>query len=196
MNKYFKNISFYLLLLLVFLVITIYIFTHCSLSEMLKSIITGLDSSVILLLLLEVREFKRDRYQYGKLKGLYKRTEIYNVNKLPNADTKYIPLNEEYKAVDSKIELIYHGDRRYTFEAEYQEGRLTAVIYLDPTNPREGNGHYQYIKKHHISGHFMPDLGFYQLQVDEQDPTKRIFLFHKNQIPSGLEEGYEVLERQ
>lgn len=48
-------------------------------------------------------------------------------------------------------------------------------------------GTYQYLNRR--------DLGSFEVLVDETNP-KRIYLYYKNMIPSGLAEGYEIWEKQ
>jgi len=40
----------------------------------------------------------------------------------------------------------------------------------------------------------MPDLGSYQLQVDNIN-RKVLYVYYKNMIPNGLAEGYEIWEK-
>jgi len=42
------------------------------------------------------------------------------------------------------VTLKYYGGRQYKIEAEYEEGRTIATIFLDATNPKYGIGQYQY----------------------------------------------------
>jgi hypothetical protein len=192
MNRFRSNIILYAGLLVVS-GLTLFVTTCCcKYPDLVQDIIVGVFSAVLLLLFLEIRELMRDKDKYGQLSGKYKRIEIYEVDNSKTADTKYVSLHERYKGVDPNFEFIYHGDRQYSFEAQYEEGKLKSTIYMDETNPKEGNGHYQYLNKD--KKYILPDIGYYQLQVDTQNP-KRILLFHKNLIPSGLAEGYEVLER-
>jgi len=50
-----------------------------------------------------------------------------------------------------------YGGRQYKIEAEYEEGRTIATIFLDATNPKYGIGQYQYSFKK--QGYKLPDLG-------------------------------------
>jgi len=193
MNRYYSNILLYSGLIVLSSIVLLLITCCCQYSDLFKNILIGLFSAILLLLLIEIRELFRDKDKYGKIKGVYKRLEIFNVDQTKKVDKKYESLNDRYKDINPIIELVYHGNREYSFQADYEEGTLKAVIYLDETNPKEGKGHYQYIEKHK-SDYAMPDLGFYELQIDAENP-KRIYLFHRNQIPSGLSEGYEVFER-
>lgn len=101
----------------------------------------------------------------------------------------------EKENVVKEIILSYKGDREYYFEAEYLEGKVLAHFFINQTNPKIGTGHYQYISKKEQYKNTMPDIGHYEIQVDETN-AKRIYLFHHNLIPSGLADGYEIWERQ
>jgi len=193
MNRYFSKIKWQgtiLVISVILLFLTIPCFEYI---EILKGIFIGIIAATILLILIECRELKRDKAMYGKMEGTYERIDIFNVNHKATENSKYESLVERYKNIYSRIELKYLGERQYRFEAEYEEGRKRAVVYIDQTNTEQGSGHYQYISKKKPEG-ILPDIGYFRIQVDTLDPNK-LYVFHKNIIPSGLAEGYETWKR-
>ncbi len=162
-------------------------------ADLMKEVLISIFSAVLLFIFLEMREIRRDKKLYGKIIGTFKRIDIFYADRTKTSDTIYFTMSDRYKHIDPLIELHYSGDREYTFEAEYEEGRKRGVLFLNATNPFEGDGNYQYISKK--SNRFiMPDIGHYTLHIDKVNPN-RFYLFHMNQIPSGLAEGYEIFER-
>ena len=162
-------------------------------SEIFKDVLIGIISAVLLLLFIEVRDSIKDKKIYGFLAGEYKRMDIFNADLTATSDTKYSSLNLRYANINPQIKFNYKGNRKYEFEAEYEEGRKKAVIHLDQINPTEGNGVYQYSSKK--GKYTLPDMGNFKLQVDSINP-KRLYVYHNNLIPSGLAQGYEFWEKQ
>jgi hypothetical protein len=189
MNRFHSNILWQGILLFLSTLILIKFINCCKYSEILKEILIGIISAVLLLLFIEIRDLIIDRIRYGILKGKYKRVEIYNVNHKATENTKYESLQMRYSNVNSIIGLKYLGEREYCFEADYEEGSIKAIIHINQTDNKQGIGHYQYVKKE--PNKIMPDLGTFHLQVDTLNANK-LYIFHNNLIPSGLAEGYEV----
>ena len=174
-------------------------------NETFRNVIIGVLSSALLLLLVEVILFIRDFLKFSFLAGKYKRLEIYQINENRIRWTKdeSIEINGkqfEYKK-DScyhrlafydelsnrkKIKLEYLFNGKYSGTVEYDEGTTKISITLDSTNEMQGKGTYQYTNRR--------DLGTYEVQIDKIN-TKRIYLYYKNTIPSGLAEGYEIWEK-
>jgi len=176
--------------LLIVTCILLFIISHQSeYPETFKDILIGILSAVLLLLFIEIRDFVKDKKTYGYLAGEYKRLDILNSDPTATSDTKYTSMNLRYVNVDPKISFTYKGNRKYEFEAEYEEGRKKAVIHLDSINPTEGNGVYQYLSKR--LGHTLPDIGYFNLQVDTLNPSM-LYIYHTNLIPNGLAQGYEI----
>lgn len=67
-------------------------------------------------------------------------------------------------------------------------------IQLNIENSKIGKGTFQYVKKEQKYTGLMPDLGSYQLQVDNIN-RKVLYVYYKNMIPNGLAEGYEIWEK-
>ena len=193
MSKYLSNIIIQTILLTVTVVLLLLTICFNLDREILKDILIGVFSSILLLLIFELREYINDKRKYGHLSGSYFRTDIYEVDHTATINTRYKSLNERYKAVNTNIVIQYKGDRQYVFEADYEEGRKKGVIFVDEQNLKIATGHYQYISKK--PGYILPDIGDYRFQVDELD-NKKIFVFFSNSIPSGLAEGYEVWVRK
>lgn len=196
MSKYNKNLiwlgitfSFFSTILLVFS-------CPCEYSDILKNILIGLISSLLLLILIEIRDLVKDSNTFGILAGKYNRIEIYQVDHDKKVDSKYISMMGDYnrEGVETKITLQYKGEREYYFEAEYFEGKVLAHFFINQTNLKIGKGHYQYIEKKENYKNTMPDIGHHEIQIDETNP-KRLYIFHHNLVPSGLADGYEIWER-
>lgn len=156
-----------------------------------ENILLGIGSSLILLILIEVRDLNRDKKQYGYLAGKYKREERYNEDKTKIIDSKWklVTTND-----NPNLELIYKGSREYYIpQIHYDEHWIaTATIFLDATNTNRGSGIYQYTKK---ADSIKVDFGEYNFFVDVID-NRRLYVFHQNYLPSGLSVGYEVWVRQ
>lgn len=195
MSKYYKNIIWLGVTFIGFSFILLVFNCPCQYSDILKNVFIGLISSLLLLILIEIRDLVRDANTFGKLAGKYRRTEIHQVDYDKKVDSKYNSMMEAYnkEGVETKITLQYKGEREYYFEAEYFEGKVLAHFFINQTNPKIGKGHYQYLSKKEKYIKTMPDIGHYEIQVDETNP-KKLYLFHHNLIPSGLADGYEVWE--
>ena len=189
MNSYKSNITWQSLVLIIISIFLIWISGQPQYSEILKDILIGIISAVLLLLFIEIRDYVRDKNVYGSLAGNYKRKDIFNSDPTATSDTRYTSMSLRYATVDPNIKFIYKGNRKYQFEAEYEEGRKKAIVHLDQINPTEGNGVYQYLSKK--PGHALPDIGYFKLQVDTLD-SKKLYIYHTNLIPNGLAQGYEV----
>ncbi len=191
MNTYQRNLLFYILGFIVTVLILVNTPNSCQFSEIIKDVLVGIISALLLLMAMELRDFLRDRSQYGYLDGKYKREARYNENKDKTVDTKWV-------IVDTRdcpdITMVYKGNREYKIPTiHYDEQWIaTATIFLDATNKKSGSGIYQYIKK---SDSFKTDFGTYQLFVDELD-ERRLYIFHQNYLPSGLSVGYEIFVKQ
>ncbi|MBK7432130.1 MAG: hypothetical protein IPI62_14760 [Bacteroidetes bacterium] len=73
-------------------------------------IIAGILGAVVLLLILEVKEFYTEKFVYGKAQGVYKRKEIFEVDHTAIINTKYKPL-EAYESIDSELQVRYLGEK-------------------------------------------------------------------------------------
>jgi len=193
MDKFKSNIVWQSILLVLSGGTLFYISSCTQYSEIIKDILIGIFSAVLLLLFIEIRDLIKDNQKFGTLSGTYKRLDILNADLSVTSDTKYKSMNERYADVNSIIQLKYKGDRKYEFEAEYEEGSKKAIIHLDATNPTEGKGVYQYLSKK--PGYRLPDIGYFQLQVDTLNPNK-LYLYHNNLVPSGLAQGLEIWVKQ
>ncbi|MBK8364669.1 MAG: hypothetical protein IPN61_11615 [Bacteroidetes bacterium] len=147
-------------------------------------IIAGILGAVVLLLILEVKEFYTEKFVYGKAQGVYKRKEIFEVDHTAIINTKYKPL-EAYESIDSELQVRYLGERSYSIKAFYQLGEVEGFMQLDPFNPLRGSGTYQY-----VSGG-LKDIGTYEMFLNKQKPSA-IYVEYKNIVPNGLAEGYET----
>jgi hypothetical protein len=192
MNSYKSNISLQVGILIISGLALFVIDCPSQFSDIIKEILIGIVSAIILLLLLEIRNAIKDRKVYGYLKGKYKRVDIFEIDSEKKSDTKYKSMNFLYANVNSLITFHYKSDRKYEFEVEYKEGQVKAVVYLNEINPLEGKGTYQYRHKHESC--ILPDMGEYFFSVDTFNP-KKIYVHYKNSIPSGLAEGYEIWEK-
>lgn len=193
MSNYKSNITWQTGLLISASIVLFFISCQSQYSEILKDILVGIISALLLLLFIDIRESIKDKNIYGQLTGEYKRIDIFNADPTAVSDTKYSSMNLRYANVDSKIQFNYKGNRKYEFEADYEEGRKKAIIYLDQINPTEGSGVYQYSSKK--NNYTLPDMGYFKLQVDTINPN-RLYVYHNNLIPSGLAQGYEIWEKQ
>jgi len=114
-----------------------------------KNIYIGIFSSSIVVLLLEIIAFFRDRYKYSFLDGIYQRQIITDKQILPINDSIYKDMTQSYKDdnVPDKIKLVYSGDGEYKGTAEYNEGKVEIVINLNADNRNVGTGTYQFTSK-------------------------------------------------
>lgn len=193
MNSYKSNITWQTIVLISASISLFCISCQSQYPEILKDVLIGIISAVLLLLFIEIRDAIKDKKNYGYLAGEYKRMDIFNADPTATSDTKYSSMSLRYANVNPQIKFNYKGNRKYEFEADYEEGRKKAVIHLDQINPTEGNGVYQYSSKK--GNHTLPDMGYFKLQVDTINP-KRLYVYHNNLIPSGLAQGYEIWEKQ
>ncbi len=95
--------------------------------------------------------------------------------------------------MDSTIKIKHLGEGRFFGSCYYEEGKVEFEIFLDVNNPSYGVGTYQYLSKNK-NDYKMPDFGKFELIRDKVDKEK-ILIYHKNIVPSGLAEGYEIWER-
>jgi hypothetical protein len=193
MSRFKANIIWQSIILIISGSVLGYISSCSQYPEIGKDILVGIFSAILLLLFIEIRDLIKDNQKFGTLAGSYKRLDILNADMTATSDTKYKSMRDRYAGVNSVIKFKYRGDRKYEFEAEYEEGRKKAIIHLDATNPTEGKGVYQYITKK--PGYKLPDIGYFQLQVDTVNPDK-LYLYHNNLVPSGLAQGLEIWEKQ
>src|SRR5579872_1944537 len=100
-------LTVFVLILTVSILPTILCFTQFF--EILKEILIGIISAILLLLLIEIRDFKRDKKTYGYLAGDYKRINIFESNPEKTSDTKYSSINSRYKNVAPIITFDYRG---------------------------------------------------------------------------------------
>lgn len=192
MNSYKSNILWQVGMLFISILALFAIYCSSQFSDIIKEILIGIVSGLILLLIFEIRNAIKDRTVYGYLKGEYKRAAIFESDLEKKSDTKYISMNSLYANVNSSIDFHYKGDGKYEVDAEYKEGKVKAVIYLDQINRSEGKGIYEYITKH--ENYTTPDIGNYTLLVDSLN-YKILYIYYKNLIPNGLAEGYEIWEK-
>jgi hypothetical protein len=186
----FKRNFFLYLLILVASISLLFAFYYCQYEELFKDFLIGVVSAIILLIIIEYRDYRRDIHQLGYLKGKYKREARYNENRDKTVDTKWALVESKD---DPNIELIYKG------KGEYEIPRINydvqwfakASIFLGQSNRKYGEGTYHYSVK---ADSIPVDFGTYQLFVDEFD-NRRLYLFHQNYLPSGLSKGYEVFVR-
>jgi len=143
MHSYKSNITWQAIVLLGASVALLCISCQSEYSEILKDVLIGIISAVLLLFFIEIRDSINDRKIYGYLAGEYKRTNIFNADPTATSDTKYSSMSFQYANINPQIKFQYKGYRKYEFEAEYLEGRKKAVIHLDQINPTEGKGVYK-----------------------------------------------------
>jgi hypothetical protein len=195
MSTFDRSIKHYVILLLVPVIILVIMlcFQGCSnaisITNIIVDILVGFISALILLILIELNNKRRDRADYGYLEGKYKR-EIRG-NEQPNPDARWRPV---ITADDPNIEMKYKGNRKYEIPSiNYDEKWYAkASIFLDATNRKYGSGVYQY---HIKSETLLEDFGKFELFVDELD-NKKIYIFHQNYLPSGRSAGYEIFVKQ
>jgi hypothetical protein len=210
-NPYFNNIFW--LIVLIFLAFFLPFFGRCyfEINSTVENILTGVISSAILLLILEIINFINDKKKYGFISGKYRKVFIAQRN--PNGQRSSV-LGEEFwrdenkKRIDddscyhelsfydlpikkyiTKLKYQYNGI--YTGTVQYFGNTETKVkafvtLNLNLANRMIGMGSYKYARK--------DDFGKYEFQVDEEN-TRRIIVYYKNTIPSGLAEGYEIWEK-
>jgi hypothetical protein len=158
---------------------------HCYDYELWQDVFTGIFSAIILIIVLEWRDHKRDRKIYGTLEGTYKRVAF----KLPDRMKTYDTIYKDVPFIPAKITLQYKGLRRYSFDAQYDEGLVRGTFHTDEHSADFGTGIYQYVSKPDV------DLGTYNYYRDQVN-TKLLYVLHENILPSGLAEGLEIWERQ
>lgn len=209
-NPYFNNIIW--LLVIIFVATFLPCFGRCyfEINSTFENILTGIISSSILLLIIEFINFITDKKKYGFISGKYRKVFIAERNpngqrssdlpdefwtknkKRINDDSCYHELS--FYSLPMKkytTKLKYHHNGIYTGTVKYfgnTETKATAYVTLNLNlaNRMTGMGSYKYACK--------DDFGKYEFQVDEEN-ARRIIVYYKNTIPSGLAEGYEIWER-
>lgn len=165
-------------------------------TNLLDNVFIGIITSSFVVLMIEGVTCIHNRKKYRYLQGNYERTKIEDgQTQRTSEDRVYEDMTETYKKekVEPEIRLNYDGGSQYSGEINYQEGKAKFVFNLDPINPLVGVGCYQYIEKK--EGFKMPDMGSYKIQVDSISKGK-LFVFHENLLPSGVEYGYEIWEKR
>lgn len=150
----------------------------------LQDVATGIFSAIALIIAIEYRDHRRDKRTYGILEGVYKRVAF----KLPDRSKTYDTIWKDVTFKPCIINLEYLGNRRYEFEVVYDEGVAKGAFYTDEHTHQFGIGTYQYITKKEA------DFGTYTYHVDQTN-SKRLYVVHKNILPSGIAEGLEIWER-
>ncbi len=197
-NPYFNNIIW--LFVIIFVASFLPCFGRCyfKINSTFENILTGAISSAILLLIIEIINYLNDKRKYGFISGIYKKVSI--TERIPDGQDNLKRIGDScYREISyynlsdinyvSDLKYQYHGI--YTGTVEYfgdTETKATAFVTLNLNlaNKMTGMGSYKYAGK--------DDFGKYDFQVDEEN-TRRIIVYYKNTIPSGLAEGYEIWER-
>ncbi len=135
-----------------------------------------------------------DRSRYGFLAGKYERQGFFNKLEVRKNDSLYEE-QTRYRTIQLKGELIYMGDRKYRGTAEYEEGQKYFEFTFEHDSIFTGKGRYQYGEKKNPDSVFKVDFGDFTFYVDVQD-KRRIYVHHKNIIPSALAEGIEIWVKQ
>lgn len=230
MKKFWKNTNAKWLIILLFLSgIYVLCTVYCNKSilakhatEIVNEFVNATFSSIILLLILEIIVFRRDK-ELGYLDGQYVRKYITQINEdgqrsknidlSKRSDEEYrsnIKFLEDYKyheltfyACDTTewvITLNYDFAGNYTGIAEYYlhdtkspydfpkpKTNVEINFSLNSADKITGTGSYQY--------QTAQDYGIYKFQVIDKT-KKRILVYYKNVLPSGLAEGYEIWEKK
>ena len=168
------------------------IFAPClKLSNEFKNVVTGVFTSSLVVLIIELISLLHDLVNLSKLKGTYTRKEITNWDQ---ASSEHKDITNDYieSNVNDSITLTYQGEGEYNGTATYKDGTVEITINLEKANPKIGKGIYQYYDK--------TDLGTYKIQVDRNDINK-IYVSYLNVISSnsalsGLAHGYEIWEKK
>lgn len=134
MSKYLSNIKIEIVLLIATSILLLGTICFHIDREILKDVLIGLFSFILLLLIFEIRDYFDNKKKYGHLSGPYLRTEIYEVDHTATINTQYKSLNDRYKNVNNLIKIKYKGGRLYIFEAEYEEGIKCGTIFVDEQN--------------------------------------------------------------
>lgn len=150
-------------------------------------VLIGLIYSIILLILLELKDIRREYTIYSWLAGEYERREIFQVNHTKLTGTKYEKL--DYSKVNVGVILKYVENRMYEMELSYENGVVKGYFFIDQVNLNLGTGGYHYTATRDPYIH--ADYGTYNLQVDPLNKNV-LYVYHKNIVPNGNAEGYEV----
>lgn len=150
-------------------------------------VLVGLIYSIILLILLELKDIRREHVVYSWLAGEYERKEIFQVNHAKSTGSKYEKL--DYSKVNVGVILKYVENRMYEIELSYENGIVNGYFFIDQVNLNSGSGGYHYIATRNPEIHV--DYGSYNLQVDPLDENV-LYVYYKNIVPNGNAEGYEV----
>jgi len=206
-NPYFNNIIW--LLVIIFIATFLPYFGHCyfEINSTFENILTGIISSSLLLLIIEFINFITDKKKYGFISGKYRKIFIAERNPdgqrscvLPDEfwtkdkkriddDSCYyelsnygLPMEKYFTKLKYQYNGIYMGTVKYFGNTE-TKAKAFVTLNLNLANRMTGIGSYKYAGK--------DDFGKYEFQVDEEN-KRRIIVYYKNTIPSGLAEGYEI----
>lgn len=160
--------------------------------EIWKEVFVGLFGSVLLLVVLEIREYFVDRARYGFLSGSYKRVEFNLTDPSRTFDTIYKPVSPFKPEI--LIVFEYKGGRKYECLVEYPEGPVKSIFFADEANPWKGTGSFEYTSKHSPLA-TMPDFGDTYYHGGLLDEAQFLYVTHKNVWPSGLSQGIERWEK-
>lgn len=157
-------------------------------ATMVENILLGIFGALVIFICIDFVDYLTDKKKFGKLAGFYVRIDFKLPDRSRTADSIWIKDNPFERGVEFK--LNYKGNRRYEAIVPYPDGpsRVKAVLYADPDDANLGNGSYQYLDKP------IADFGTYNFHVDQKDPTK-IYVYHKNVVPSGIAEGLEIWKK-
>jgi len=190
-----------------------------------NEIVIAIFSAAVLLLLLEIIFFYRDKNEFGYLKGKYTRKYITEINE-GGIRGKNIDI-EGRKAEEARSNIKYLTDYKYHDLTYYACDKTEWVIVLNYVFVGNYTGTAEYYKHGSVSAFSFPkpkttvdinlslnsadkitgtgsykyreedgeDYGVYKFQVVDKKQNK-ILVYYENILPSGLAEGYEMWVRK
>ncbi len=189
-------------------------------TKTINEIVISAFSALVLLLILEIIIFNRDKKQLGYLKGKYTRKYITQINeggvrsnnieiekRIKDETTSNIKYLQDYKyheltfyACDKTewfIILNYEFGGNYTGTAEYynHNAGMYAFDFPKPKTTIEINFSLNSTDKITGTGSYQypdrEDYGVYKFQVVDK-MKNRILVYYENILPSGLAEGWKI----
>lgn len=191
MTKREKIILLISLILLAFVILIYFIWldfvqVYDSLLSALISVLTGIVTSIFLLVI-----NRKDRYTeilsfYEDIPGTYKRKFIAQYSTAEENQGYLITQN-----VGLNIEIAHEGENNFSFIAKYwkDDGHIaTGMLQFNENSKYFGTGNYKYTTKAE------EDVGKYAVQRFKEHPN-RIMVYYENTIPKSGATGFEIWEK-
>lgn len=224
MNSYKSNIIWQAIVLTVASSLLFAVTCSTQSSDVFKEILIGIVSAILLLLLIEIRNSKKDKNELGYLNGKFIRKYITEINeggvRSRDIDIEFRNKSENESNIKFLLDYKYHELTYYACDKtewaiilnyEFGGNYIGTAEYYNPTagiSPFDSSKPKMSVdinlslnSADRITGtgsykyRIGEDYGVYKFQVVDSK-KKKILIYYENILPSGLAEGYEIWEKK